>query len=574
MLCHSTAFAQAVDSGALQRQQRALDRPVIPPTPPPDTSTLRVEEPRPQNNVAPSGGKLFVSRFKLLTPSPLLSDAELNALLVSYVGRENTVAELQSATERVSAEIRARGYIFSRVLVPQQEVMDGVIALELIPGKLSTQADGQRGINITPKGAMRLDEQRARNVVASAVNDPQGLNVRELERGMLLLNDLPGVRGTGLIVPGREPGTLDLALDIGEERMFGGWFGVDNFGSRATGEARAVADMHLFNPSGRGDAAELYLSRSEDTWSATASYSLPLGLSGLRGRVAASYMDYALQETFADVDADGDSSWYSAGLSYPLRRGRYSSLFLTGTIDAKRLRDRTIDINTSSRDSESASVGVQGTHVLANNMRLLDYSVTLTGGSLDRSGNADDLFVDQVTRQTDGDYGIARITGNWLEQLAPRFSLSAALEMQFADSNLDTSEKMYLGGPRGIRAYPLEEAGSDEAQSLSIEARWLAAQLPQWRGQEWTLFGLFDVGRAVRNHNLWTGWNTGMPQLRNDYVLKGYGVGIRGQIARVLQVEVVGAHTLGDNPGASVTGLNADGRSDDSRFWAVASISF
>jgi hemolysin activation/secretion protein len=50
--------------------------------------------------------------------------------------------------------------------------------------------------------------------------------------------------------------------------------------------------------------------------------------------------------------------------------------------------------------------------------------------------------------------------------------------MRFSSRNLDTSEKMYLGGPHSVRAYPVEEAGSDEGQTLSLEARYLAVNTP------------------------------------------------------------------------------------------------
>ena len=214
------------------------------------------------------------------------------------------------------------------------------------------------------------------------------LDIRQVERGLLLLNDLPGVRGSGVVIPGSEPGTLGLSLDLSEGPLFGGWLGGDNFGSRSTGITRVVGDVRINDPTGRGDAGDLYLSHSEGTNSATASYGTPLGLSGLRSRLAMSYMRYELGGDLAQLDGKGSSAWVSAGLSYPLRRTRASSVFLTASLDAKRLRDELLGQSVSSRDSQALSAGVRGNHLFASRPRMLEYSLVLTGGKLDRGGNA------------------------------------------------------------------------------------------------------------------------------------------------------------------------------------------
>jgi hemolysin activation/secretion protein len=133
---------------------------------------------------------------------------------------------------------------------------------------------------------------------------------------------------------------------------------------------------------------------------------------------------------------------------------------------------------------------------------------------------------------------------------------------------------MYLGGPHGVRAYPVEEAGSDEGQTLSLEARYLLANTPRLGGQIWTPFVLFDAGHATLNKNLWNGWNAGNPDLQNDYWLKGWGVGLRAQISRIVQLELIEARKIGNNPGASATGQDADGLKDRSRLWFIASLAF
>jgi hemolysin activation/secretion protein len=316
----------------------------------------------------------------------------------------------------------------------------------------------------------------------------------------------------------------------------------------------------------------LHLAKSSGTESGTLSYIAPIGVTGLRARFAASGMRYSVQP--GGAPATGSSAWLSAGGSYPLQRSQASSVYVTATWDLRQFNDRFADIETSARRSMSLSTGLQGSRYFGASGRALSYSASLTGGSLDRSAVASDLASDEATRRTHGGYGVLRATAAWLEPLGRRFSLSGTYAMQYASRNLDSSEKMYLGGPRGVRAYPIEEAASDAGHILNVEARWRAVQAGRHGEQEWTLYGFFDAGRATLNRTVWEGWNAGNPGLRNQYVLKGWGVGVRVDLSQAVKIDVVRAAKIGKNPGASATQLDADGRSDRSRFWVVGTVFF
>jgi hemolysin activation/secretion protein len=563
-----------VDSGALLKQQQQ-NAPVGPSKKPSaEIPKVQVQKPPAGSAQGPAGRRVFVKRFKLSAPSTLLSEAQLNVLLSAFRERENTVEDLRQASDQVANRLRERGYAFASAVVPQQEIVDGTVVIEVALGKLSREADGQPSISLKTDGKSRLDPGRAKAVMAAAVSDPAGLNIGQIERGLLLLNDLPGIRGTGVVVPGREPGTAGLAVDLREGPVAAGWLGYDNFGSRSTGINRATGAASLNDPSGRGDLAEFNVAGSSGTEWMSASYLAPIGVSGLRGRIAASGMDYRVVESSSISDAKGGSTWLSAGLSYPMLRTQTANVYVTGAMDGKQFKDKVAGLQTSSRRTQALSVGVQGNRQAAPNARVLSYSATLTGGKLDRAAVPSDLAADEATRRTQGSYAVWRATGAWWEPLGVNFSVSATLAGQFASKNLDSSEKIYLGGPRGVRAYPIEEAGGDSGQILNLEGRWRAVQALERGGWDCTLFGFFDAGHVVINKNVWTGWNTGNPNLRNQYALKGWGLGIRFEVTEIAKLDLVGARKIGDNPGQSVTGLDANGRSDKGRIWLVGTIFF
>jgi hemolysin activation/secretion protein len=567
------AFAQAVDSGALQRQQQAQPQSQPPETPVPPSAPPRLQIPEPPAAQPPAGPaeKIYVNRFKLSAPSALIDDAELNMVLRDLVGREDTFADIDQAALRIADALRMRGFAFVRVLIPQQEVLGGVVSFEIVPGRLSKLPGRDPDILVTKHDKVRLEDARAKAVVAAALTLPAALTVTELERGLLLLNSLPGVQGNGALAPGVQPNTLELSLDVHEGPLFAGDIELDNDGSRETGLDRVVGDVQLNDPSGIGDQGELNVAKARGTTSTTASYGAPIGVSGLRSRIAASFMQYHLLDEFSVLDAKGDSAWYSAGLNYPQVRTQKVNFSWSATLDFKQLHDSSAGVQITSRRSVAVSGGGQGNYQFADNKQYVDYALTLTVGNLDRGGNAADLAVDQRTRRTQGDYAILRGNGSWLRQVTPLFSLSAVAQGQFSSGNLDSSEKLYLGGPRGVRAYPIEEAGSDSGEIVSLEARFAALNSSK---QDWTVFGLFDAAHADLNRNVWTDWNAGNPGLRDRYVIKGYGIGVRAHVFHRVQLELVDARKLGRNPGASATGRDADGRALNNRIWFMGSVSF
>ena len=87
------------------------------------------------------------------------------------------------------------------------------------------------------------------------------------------------------------------------------------------------------------------------------------------------------------------------------------------------------------------------------------------------------------------------------QYLDDRLALFVSLSGQRSDSNLDSSEKFSLGGPNGVRAYPVSEASGDEAYLTTAELRYTvpAAQ----KGSIWQLSAFYDHGVSnLQKHSL------------------------------------------------------------------------
>ncbi|MCC6200958.1 MAG: ShlB/FhaC/HecB family hemolysin secretion/activation protein [Moraxellaceae bacterium] len=79
---------------------------------------------------------------------------------------------------------------------------------------------------------------------------------------------------------------------------------------------------------------------------------------------------------------------------------------------------------------------------------------------------------------------VARIQATSVNSL----SLFARVSAQWAGTNLDSSEDFGLGGPNGVRAYPLGEGYGDEGWLTQIEARYqMGSFVP---------YAFYDAGHA------------------------------------------------------------------------------
>jgi hemolysin activation/secretion protein len=173
------AQAQIVpDAGSILREQQKT----VPEVPTRPAPTIKQDEPvRPA--LKPADTPRFVLKGFRVTGNTVFAEPELVDLVREYVGKEVGFADLEQATARISRYYREHGYMVARAYVPTQTItMDGVVEIAVIEGRF---------------GKVDLDNKsRVRDGVARGYLDGfPGTPVTqpELERKMLLLNDLPGV---------------------------------------------------------------------------------------------------------------------------------------------------------------------------------------------------------------------------------------------------------------------------------------------------------------------------------------------------------------------------------------------
>ena len=547
----SPVFAQqAPDAGQLLQQQPRpatptpiLPEPITPATPIPDDETAQ---------------RITVSGFRI-SGAVLIGEAELQAQLAPLVGQSLTLRQLQGAAAHLIAYYADKGYL-ARVIIPPQEVVDGVVTLQITEGKRGSY----QFLNDDPTLQPRLSRYLDHHLLA----EPH-LSLRRLGEALMIMNEQPGLKVESSLRAGEAEGEVDLLIQAEARRYTDYTLTANNHGSRATGEAQLNGGITAHNPLGQFDQLNLLANFSEGTGFARIDYSLPLGASGLRVGVNGSYLDYELvQDSFSALDAHGSAQTAGLMLSYPLARLPSRQLTLSLAYDSKQMEDHTVAGEVSNKALAVASLGLNARFVGQPDNWLgrgvLNTNLQIVSGDSEQK-NAAAAASDEATRDSLGRYTKLAYSLAHLYPLSAQWSLNTSLRGQFADQNLDSNERMSLGGPGGVRAYPLGEASGDEAWLLNLD-------LARKFGENVITTLFVDAGGVTRNHTTWTNWSDGNP---NRYELYGAGVALDWRMMDKLLLSASVATPLGKNPARDADGNNSDGhRHDLTRGWLSLSAQF
>ncbi|MEJ8857949.1 ShlB/FhaC/HecB family hemolysin secretion/activation protein [Variovorax robiniae] len=486
-----------------------------------------------------------------LNGAQALSADELKSATQPYIGRDVALADLEALAKAITDLYRARGYFLATAVVPVQTVRDGVVEISVIEGKL-----GKVDVLVAPDAP--ISEARVRGFL-SDLQPGQAVNAQSYERAMLLLSDQPGMRAASGLQEGLTPGTSDLTVEVTPARRWAFQAEADNHGTEESGRYRAGGTVRWLSPFGIGDNldARILLSNSNELQFGRLSYEAPLGTSGLRAGMGIARVNYELGGQFEPLDAHGVADVYDISLNYPLIRQRQQNLFLRLSMDRKNLTDeyRAVDV-TSHKRVQGIGLGWTwekrdeifggGYTASSGNVYFGDLSL------LDSTSFLNDKL--EAGHKTEGDFTKLTAQISRLQAIIPRHSFYVSVGGQWASKNLDSSEKLSLGGARAVRAYSSGDLLVDQGVIGTVEWRWSF-------NDEITPFLFYDAarGKIVKTPTIFDG--------ANWHSLRGAGFGVSWSRPGNFSINATIAWRDGTPP-------STDGGSHDPRFYIQAQKSF
>ena len=526
LACLSVAHAQQPPNAGSQLQQQGAQPPATP---------------RAQPNVLPSGftpqpvleklpaASVAVKSFKF-TGNSLFSGDQLAALVADKAGKTLSFDELNEAATTIRQYYRGQGYFLAQAYLPRQDVTGGVIEITVLEGYIGK-------VSANAAANARLRASFAQGILEAHLKPGQLITETGLERPLLLINDTPGATIKSQIGPGAGVGTADLDAQIGQNEgesfiskatngVITGGVDLDNYGNRFTGQWRAGASMSVNNLTGFGDLlsfrGQIALENRKTNFGRVA-WQTPIWYYGTKVGISYSKLNYSLIKDFAPAKLDGEGEIASLFAYHPIIRTRNLNVILNVGIDGKSLEDRNgITTTTSNRKINLSHIGVQG-----------DWRDSLVGGGLNSYGltfsrgnlkirQAIDVATDQAATgtQTIGNFGKTNFEFQRLQKITDNLNLLAAINGQFATKNLASAEKIALGGPGGVLAFPTGEAAGDEGFQGTFELRY---GNPAWTfaGASLVLSGFYDYGHVTINKV-----NRSPVPVVNNRTLQGTGFGV------------------------------------------------
>lgn len=480
-----------------------------------------IEQPPLRKPMAGSSDLRIAVRGFKFSGNSQFSTEKLQALLSDYSNRELDFAGLQQAAAVITKHYRDAGFMVAYAYLPEQTLEQGQVELAVFEGHLDNHHLSGQGIMLF--GGSRINKAILQNFLDTL---PEGSLITDdnMNHLSLALNRLPGINARVVLAPGKDTGSTSLAVKIKEAPLLSGYAASDNYGLYATGYYRFHGGVSINDPFGWGDQLNLRAQTTEtgDAVAGWADYSKALNGYGTRVGFNFSELHYSLGRSFTDLRANGIARAVGATLSHPLLLKR--SIQITGFAhyEHRWMQDHTDKFDQQNdRELNVASFSFSGT---ASDSWLIEPAVTQ---ALINVSMGEVYFVNPAAYTNDQKSGLRSSGGyhkfNWVlnrtQNVWGPFSVYANFQGQIASKNIDSSEQISLGGPYGIRAYPVGEGSADEGWQINFEARYQLPRIANLPGYM-QFIGFIDTGYYRIN---------AQPLLNdahNSRHLTGYGFGI------------------------------------------------
>lgn len=470
VFCLAAHAAEPVAPGGALPERPSARRPELPEFLPEafDSDLYSPSVPADEEPSVTPGSPSFLLRGVTFEGNTVFSDEELEAIAKDVLDMDTkvTLTELEELRYRLTRHYTDQGYINSGVILkPGQIVDDGIVIYKVWEGRLDE-------VRVNGTGRLRADY--ARDRIWPNLGRP--FNTKSLrENFQLLLRDPLIERLNGELLPGTEPGSATLDLEVTRARPYDLSLGVDNHRPPSTGAERAYVAGVLRNLSGYGDALELWVSFSEGADDIFAGYSLPITARDSRFFLSFSRSDSAVvEEPLKDLDIESETVSLELGLLHPLHRSLRRTINLGITL--ARRKSETFLLNDPFPFSPGAEDdGESHVTVLRLSQELLD-------------GTAEQALALRFTFSVGIDaFGATVHSGNrpdseffaWLgqAQYARRLGKRGAElilrgDVQLANDSLLDMERIAIGGARTVRGYRENELVRDNGYDVSAELRY------------------------------------------------------------------------------------------------------
>lgn len=412
---------------------------------------------------------------------------DMKALYADKIGKRITISELNAIVANVTAFYRNNGYILSRAVLPPQKIEDGNVTIRIVEGFVN---------DVILEGDVGAGSDKALlQKYADKIRASKPLNAKDLERYLLLMEDLPGVSARAVIRPAaKTTGASDVVVNITRKKMEG-TLTFDNRGTRFLGPIQGSATAAFNNLFGLNDQTQVRVLNSvfepAELQFGELRHEEQVGSEGTKFIASASYARTRPGSTLDILNLDGWSATETLAFVHPMLRSRQNNWFLSTDLT---FRTSDVQILDTTLYRDETTVWRVGTsydfmdkwfavnRMEANIAKGMNWWNDNGNNSLSRS-NGETSFIKFTGKAT----RIQPISGPW--------TAFGSVTGQYSSDALLAAEEFALGGEEFGSAYDSAELTGDHGLAGRVEL-----QYNQSRQQElltnYQLYGFYDLGRV------------------------------------------------------------------------------
>ncbi|OGS98608.1 MAG: hypothetical protein A3F73_03965 [Gallionellales bacterium RIFCSPLOWO2_12_FULL_59_22] len=431
-----------------------------------------------------------------LEGASLLTQAEIDAAVAPFIGKNKDFSDVQRALEAVEDAYAKRGFSAVRVGLPEQELEKGAVRFRVVESRFD---------KVAVKDNRFVSEANALNAVPSVRSGgvPQS---RRIARELKLANENPARQMNVVLKPGVEDGLVDANIIVTDSDPVAWGLMADNSGTPETGRSRFGLSWRHANLFDADHVAGLQFQTSPEHVDRVAvlggSYKIPLYQSGDSLEFFGGYSNVnSVVGGLAGAPSNfqGGGLMLSARYSHPLEKTGTFDRRLSFGLDWRNFRrieqttpQETVLYNEIVVVPLTLAYAAQGR--FARSDLNLDASLSANLPGLGKGKTADFAAYDQVNFAVpDANYRVVRYGASYSALVFDDWQFRAVLNGQWSNDTLIQGEQMRLGGANAVRGFSEGSVGGEKGTRWNLEG-----YTPDFGSGDFRARGLvfFDAGET------------------------------------------------------------------------------
>ena len=491
---------------------------------------------------APEGAENI--RFNLnsirMQGGTVYSDDQYVAMYAAKAGQTITLAELYEIAAEITRTYRNDGYLLTQVVVPPQTIDNGVASLNIVEGFVD---------NIEVRGPEGADMELIRDY-ASHIRTGGPLNSTDLERSLLLINDVAGVSSRAVLDP--SPNTVGAAnlIIMVERKAYDAQIGIDNHGTRFLGPVQlsAAGSLNSFFSNNERITAQFVVAPDADAFNelmyGAIIYEQPVWDYGTVLEIAGTYTATDPGFRLRQFGVNGYSGSLSAQLEHPFVRTRELNLNGRVRFDYREVTTKNnIPIDPTRRD-HIRTLRFGGSLETIDDLIGVAYNildVELSRG-MDILGSNKNGQIDMSRPGADPTFVKLNAEFQRLQRVTNNVNVLFGFKGQWSDNPLLSSEEFGVGGTIYGRGYDNSEIIGEEGIAGKAEIQWNTPYvIPHI--ETYQLYSFYDAGRV------WNGDAATLADKKETITSAGFGV--RANFNALTEAGLAFAWPLNNTPQSS-----------------------